>query len=141
MGMNTLPALISRYAEVRRKRLELESQAKEIAVSEELPLQEQILALMAADGVSSLKLDGIGRVVRRSKGHYEIRDSEKLARAMLKNMCVAVQDGRPLTDAMLLQRRVSRDAVETLCEGREPAELEALGLAYVEKDELSITRN
>ena len=116
--MNTLPALISRYIDARRRRLELEAQAQEIAAGEERPLQEQILALMAADGVSSLKLDGIGRVVRRSKGHYEIRDTEKLARVMLKNMCVAVQNGRPITDAMLLQRRVSRDAVETLCDGR-----------------------
>jgi hypothetical protein len=138
--MNTLPVLISRYIEARRQRLELEAQAAEIATERERPLQEQILALMAADGVSSLKLEGIGRVVRRSKGHYEIRDTEKLARVMLKNMCVAVQNGRPLTDAMLLQRRVSRDAVETLCDGREPAALEAIGLAYVEKDELSISR-
>ena len=58
MGMNTLPVLISRYIEARRQRLELEAQAAEIATERERPLQEQILALMAADGGSSLKLEG-----------------------------------------------------------------------------------
>ena len=52
MGMNTLPVLISRYIEARRQRLELEAQAAEIATERERPLQEQILALMAADGVT-----------------------------------------------------------------------------------------
>lgn len=139
--MSTIRELTARYVDVRARRLELEAKAREIQQGEEAELQQMILALMHAEGISSLKFAGLGRVVRRSKGHYEINDIEKVVLAMLKNMATAYREGRPLADALLLQRRISRENLETLCEDMSTKTLADLGVAFVEKEELAVTKN
>lgn len=135
----TIRELIEKYVAARAKRLELEAQAREIAQGEEADLQRMILALMAADGISSLKFAGLGRVVRRNKGHYEIADIEKVSLVMLKEMAKAYREGRPLADALILQRRISRENLESLC--HDEAMLAEAGVAFVEREELAVTKN
>lgn len=135
--MSSLRDLCVQYAEVRGRRTELERQAKELKEGQEADLQEAILAEMSAQGLKSANVEGIGRVVSRDTGYYEITDIDALARQMLAIMVENHKMGRPLSDGLLLQRRVSRENLELALEDNPEANY---GVNFAVKTTLSITK-
>lgn len=112
--MKSITDLVESYIEVRTRRQELEAKANDIKNGEEQELKTLILAEMAAQGMKSVHLEGVGRVTSRVSYHYEIKDMEKLSKCMFKAMATAIENGRPVSDGLLLQRRVSKEALENL---------------------------
>lgn len=134
----SLHSLVSRYAQVRAERLELERKAKELAQGEEAELRKAILLEMSAQGFKSVNIEGVGRVVNKETSHYEIGDIELLARTMFETMLAAAREGRPFSDGLLLQKRISREGIENLTE--QGAALDTMGVSRVTRQDLSITK-
>lgn len=134
-----LTSLASRYVQVRAERLELERKAKEIAQGEEAELRKRILLEMSAQGFKSINIEGIGRIVNKETSHYEIGDIERLARTMFETMLAAAREGRPFSDGLLLQKRISREGIENLTE--QGTALDAMGVSKVTRQDLSVTKS
>ena len=92
---------------------------------------------MSAQGLKSANVEGIGRVVSRDTGYYEITDIDVLDRQMLAIMVENHKMGRPLSDGLLLQRRVSRENLELALEDNPEANY---GVNFAVKTTLSITK-
>ena len=145
-GLNELAA---RLVQVRARRLELESQADEIRNGEEKELTDQIMALMSADGLKSCNIPGVARLATRTTHHYEITDIEALSMTMFKQMILALKSGRNVSDGLMFQRRPSKENIEAYMhdalnlspedEGYNTA-CAGAGIAYVDKDVLSVTK-
>ena len=97
-----------------------------------------------------MNLEGFGRVVRRDTPHYEIQDANALAVAMLRAFVAAAKEKRPMSEGFMLQRRASRDAIETYIHdlsGLGPdddgfdAQCAALGVSRVVRQGISITKS
>lgn len=138
MGM-TLKEMVEEYADLRTKRMELEKQAEEIKKGRESELKNLILLEMSSAGLKTANFEGLGRITSRNKSYYEVQDPEKLAYALLAAMVGAGNEGRPLSDALFLQRRVSSEVFETLLESSN-APMEQYGIAQVTRQELSLTK-
>ena len=137
-----LTSLANEYIAVRTQRLELEKQAKELAHGREAELRQAILLEMSAQGFKSVNLEGVGRVVSKETKHYEIKDIELLARGMFRAMLEAAQAGRPFSDGLLLQKRLSREGLDNLMENSTvDSSLDALGVFQVVRNDLSITKS
>lgn len=101
---------------------------------------------MSASGLKSANIKGVGKVVCRESSHYEITDIEALALAMFRKMVECGQQGRPLSDALLLQARIHRDNLEThVGEAEDDAELERMlssyGVKKASKLDLAVTKS
>lgn len=111
----------------------------------EADLKRSVLIEMGP--AKSVNLEGVGRLVRKNNTRYEIRDIEALAMAMLKVMVANGKAGRPLSDGLLLQQRVSARNLEEvmdaegLDEASEEAYINGAGLARVIEQSLSFTKN
>lgn len=147
--MSGLNELAVRLVQVRARRLELESQADEIRNGEEKELTDQIMALMSADGLKSCNIPGVARLATRTTHHYEITDIEALSMTMFKQMILALKSGRNVSDGLMFQRRPSKENIEAYMhdalnlspedEGYNTA-CAGAGIAYVDKDVLSVTK-
>lgn len=147
--MSGLNELAVRLVQVRARRLELESQADEIRNGEEKELTDQIMALMSADGLKSCNIPGVARLATRTTHHYEITDIEALSMTMFKQMILALKSGRNISDGLMFQRRPSKENIEAYMhdalnlspedEGYNTA-CAGAGIAYVDKDVLSVTK-
>lgn len=147
--MSGLNELAARLVQVRARRLELESQADEIRNGEEKELTDQIMALMSADGLKSCNIPGVARLATRTTHHYEITDIEALSMTMFKQMILALKSGRKISDGLMFQRRPSKENIEAYMhdalnlspedEGYNTA-CAGAGIAYVDKDVLSVTK-
>lgn len=147
--MSGLNELAARLVQVRARRLELESQADEIRNGEEKELTDQIIALMSADGLKSCNIPGVARLATRTTHHYEITDIEALSMTMFKQMILALKSGRKISDGLMFQRRPSKENIEAYMhdalnlspedEGYNTA-CAGAGIAYVDKDVLSVTK-
>lgn len=141
-----LSKLIAEYAAVKAERMALEKKVADLKREKEDVLKQQILLEMAATGIRSMKLEGIGSVVAKSSDHYEIVDLEKLSRFMLQQMVQCAKEGRPLSDGILLQSRISRVNLEEYLGGlidleqADDAALAPYGIKLVSKPDLSITK-
>lgn len=139
--MNSLNELVGAYVEARNQRLELEKEAEGIKKDTEEPLKAQILQVMAVQGLKSANVEGLGRVVCKETSHYEIQNIEALAFQMLKVMVEAAQAGRPVSDGLLLQRRVHRENLDTMLDGNtDEVYLTSLGVKKATKTELSFQK-
>lgn len=143
--MSNLMALSEQYIGVRQERLALEKKAKEIQNGREKDLRELILLEMSSSGLKSANIKGVGKVVCRESSHYEITDIEALALTMFKKMIECGQQGRPLSDALLLQARIHRDNLEThVGELENDTELERMlssyGVKKASKLDLAVTK-
>lgn len=151
--MSNMMAIVASYAQAREEKKKA-NEDWEKWDQEEKRLAELILLEMSSQGIKTANIEGLGRVTRKENYHYEIQDVEALARKMLENMVRAHNEGRPLSDGFLLQRRVHKDNVETLLAdqgvldqdrdltGKDPAEkeLEKFGLKKASKNVLSFTK-
>ncbi len=96
---------------------------------------------MAAQGLKSANVEGLGRVVCRETSHYEINNIEALAFQMLKVMVTSAQEGRPISDGLLLQRRVHRDNLDALLDGNtDEGYLSNFGVKKAIRTDLSFTK-
>lgn len=145
----TIAEIASALAEARSKRQALEREAQEVK-AQETELEQALLAELSAQNVKSVNLEGFGRVVRRDTVHYEIGDANALAVAMLRALVAAAREKRPLSEGFMLQRRASRDAIETYIHdlsGLNPedegfdAQCAALGVNRVVRQGISITKS
>ena len=145
----TIAEIASALADARARRTALEREAQEVK-AQETELEQALLAELSAQNVKSVNLEGFGRVVRRDTPHYEISDANALAVAMLKSLVAAAKEKRPLSEGFMLQRRASRDAIETYVKdlsGLNPeddgfdAQCAAIGVNRVVRQGITITKN
>ncbi|MDR1111257.1 MAG: hypothetical protein LBP92_11330 [Deltaproteobacteria bacterium] len=141
------------YAEARDRRLACERAADRIKAGPEREAKEAILALLAARGAESVRLEGgLGTVSRTYRTTVTLQDAETACRVMLGRMREAVEDGLPLADCLLLQRSPLRKealawaADELENEGRPRDDFEGLadklrllGMGVVKHEDLSYT--
>ena len=135
-----LREMAQQYASLNQLRRKLEKSAEELK-AKEMELKDSILLEMMAQGLSSVKIEGIGHLVSVSKSHYEITDIEALARKMYEIMQECDRTGRGFADALLLQKRISREPLEAYVpDDATDAELAALGVKKAEERSLSVRK-
>lgn len=106
-------SLVERYAELRAQREKLEAAAKEIKAAED-EAKTRLISEMDVQKIPSAKFEGIGRVVLRQNKRYEISDIELFAKAMLQRMVDNAQNGRRLSDGLMLQKRPAKTIIDEL---------------------------
>lgn len=141
--ISNLSSLVSELVDLRTRITGLNNELKELK-SREDDLKRSILLEMG--GAKSIHLEGVGRIVRKEKVHYEIRNQEALAVAILRRMIEQGQKGQPLSEALLLQQRVSSRLLEDtmdamgLDESQQEVYLAEAGLVRVSEPALSLTK-
>lgn len=137
-----LPNLVSQLISTRKARQDVEKKVKEFK-EQEKTLQEAVMLEMASQGLASANLEGLARVVIAEKPHYEIADPEAFALYCMKKMLDSFRKGGMLSDGILLQRRISREAIEDH-NGGDPLsaeECQRAGVRYVVDNTLAIRSN
>ena len=121
----TIAEIASALAEARSKRQALEREAQEVK-AQETELEQALLAELSAQNVKSVNLEGFGRA-----------------------LVAAAREKRPMSEGFMLQRRASRDAIETYIHdlsGLNPedegfdAQCAALGVNRVVRQGITITK-
>lgn len=142
--MDKLNELAKMFVDVRTKRLALEKEANEIKNGAEKLLRYSLLMMLEANGVKSVHVENIGRIVRTEKNFYSIADLEKFAYRMFKSMQKAQEEGRPLSNALLLQKRVHKEALESHMDTLDIEEKDKLaelfGINYITVNDISFTQ-
>lgn len=140
--ITNLSAMVSDLISLRAQLSDLRQREKELK-EQEASLTASILLEMG--GAKSLHLEGLARIARRDTVHYEIRDREKLALAMLASMVDNGEKGMPMSEVIPLQQRVSTKVVnsllETLDNDAQERYLTQAGLVRVETPALSVTKS
>lgn len=143
--MGTLREMAEEFVRVRDSRRALEDEAGKIKNGREKELEQAILLEMTSEGIKTINLEGIGRVTNQARSHWEITDIETLAQQMFKCMLESLKAGRACSDGLLLQRRVSKEQLESFIEKagatNEDAARAAFGVKQVSENSLSITKN
>lgn len=127
-----------------REQLKSLREQQEMLKEKENELKRSILLSM--EGAKSINLEGVGRITRTTKTYYSIANAEKLAVQMFKLMIEAGQKGMPLSEALLLQQRVSKTALDAIMENLEldetqrAAYIAEAGLNEVSEPALSLTK-
>lgn len=136
--MKDLTTLAKKYKELLAQRRELEAQANSIK-QDENDVKQQILALMAADNIKSIKLQDVGYVLAVEKKHLEIRDKELFSQAIMASMINAYKNGRELMDGLIVQARPAKDGLEVFLDesGRQ---LSDCGLVEITVTDLSLRK-
>lgn len=137
-----LVSLVKRYAELREQREKLEAAAKDIKAAED-EAKARLISEMDVQKMPSAKFEGIGRVVLRQNRRYEIADIELFARAMLQQMVDNAQNGRRLSDGLMLQKRPAKTIIDELAaNGSWDADtaFAQRGLAVAENMDITFTR-
>lgn len=138
--MASLKEMTEEYAELRTRRMALEKEADGIKQGREAELKSAILLELSAQGIKTINFDGVGRITSRNKSYYEVQDPDRLAFALLGSLVKAGNEGRPLSDGLFLQRRVSSEVFETLLDEDKNTPMEQYGIAQVTRQELSLTK-
>lgn len=126
--------LVEKFIAVRTKRRELDEQSNNLKLQEN-ELKSQLLEKMQSLQQSSVSYDDLGKVIRTTKRHYEIRDKDLFARAILQSIVEAVQAGGTFYDGLLVQLRPSKDAVDFYLESHPN---DTIGLENVETYDITI---
>lgn len=141
--LSRMTSLVEELLAIREQLKSLREQ-QDILKDKENELKRSILLCM--EGAKSINLEGIGRVTRTTKTYYSIANVEKLAIQIFKLMIEAGQKGMPLSEALLLQQRVSKSALDAIMENMELDENQRLayiaeaGLNEVSEPALSLTK-
>lgn len=126
---------------MRTLRRKLENLANELKQGPEAKYENDIILGMSMLGIKSANYPDLGMVTVRESYHYEITDMEKLSNAMFVQMVKAVKAKHSAQDAVLLQGRISRDALESLVgEDATEEQLAQLGVRKAAKVNVSITK-
>lgn len=98
---------------------------------------------MDVQKIPSAKFEGIGRVVLRQNRRYEIQDIELFARAMLQQMVDNANNGRRLSDGLMLQKRPAKTIIDELA-ANESWDVDTAfaqrGLSVAENMDITFTR-
>lgn len=134
-------SLAESYARIRETREKLEEQAR-LLKEKEAEAKAALITEMSAQGMPSVRFDGLGRFVIKPAVSYEVADIELLARAMLARMVDNGSHGRPLSDGLMLQKRAAKGEIEELIEMGyiDDGKLAELGLGRSERMDLTFTR-
>lgn len=103
-------AAVAEWRAVYRQRLELERLAKQLKDGPEAESKASILMYLDTQGLEGAKVEG-GTIGRRSSTHVEIADTEQLCRFMFQRMIEALQQGKPLSDCLFLQKTAHKGEV------------------------------
>lgn len=103
-GMKELPGWIDRYIEVHEQRAELDDLSKRLKDGPEREAKDAILSIMRSNDMLSAKLPN-GTVSRRISKQIRIKDHEGFCRYMFERMREAYENGRPLVDHLLTEKR------------------------------------
>lgn len=122
-------------------REKLEAQAKLLKEKED-ELKASLINEMSAQGMPSVKFDGLGRFVVKQVASYAISDIDKFSMAMLARMVDNANHGRPLFDGLMLQKRPAKGVIEELMEAgyMKQDDLAGMGLEQTERMDLTFTR-
>ncbi len=136
--MKDLTTLAKKYKELLTERRNLEAQANSIK-QDENDIKQQILALMSADNIKSIKVQDIGYVLAVEKKHLEIRDKELFSQAIMASMINAYKNGRDLMDGLIVQARPAKDGLEVFLDesGRQ---LSDCGLVEITVTDLTLRK-
>lgn len=143
--MATLTEMVTCLKKARENRANLEKQAKGIKEIEN-DLERRILMEMAAQGLKTVHVEGVARVSSKDAYHYELADIEKLSKEMFYGMMKAIEHGRPISDGLLLQQRISKSNLEDILTAKypdgniTPEALDELGIRKVEEKTISLTK-
>lgn len=142
--ITNLAGLVGELIALKARISDLNRTLKDLKEEEE-SLKRSILLSMGT--AKSMTLDGLGRVTRKERSHYEIRDNEAFAYAMFERMLENGKKGLPLGEGLMLQQRASGRAIDEIMDslgldaaGQEEY-LARAGLAKVSETTLSITRS
>lgn len=137
-----LQQLVAQLVETRAVRKAADDVVKRYKEAEK-EITEAVMLEMSAQGIASANIDGIARVAIADKPHYEITDVEAFALYCLKKMVASFQNGGPLSDGILLQRRISREALESHNNGDplSPDECVLAGVRLVVDNTLTVRSN
>ena len=141
--LSRMTSLVEELIANRGQQKSLREQLDELKGQEE-DLKRSILLCM--EGAKSINLEGLGRVTRTTKTYYSISNIEKLAVQMFKLMLENGQRGRPLSEGLLLQQRVSKSALDGIMDSLEldetqrAAYIAEAGLNEVSEPALSLTK-
>jgi len=153
--MKTLAELVLTFQQVRNERLSLQKQADELKTGREEELKVSILNMLAAQGLTSAKIEGVGVAGTRETFVYTIQDPELFAKANFESVLEQAQKGHPFMDGTLYQGRVHREGLEALldrkleqCGPCEPSEAQAMtsqflaqfGVALLPKTDLFLRK-
>lgn len=129
-----LVALRAQLSDLRQKEKDLKAKEQDLVTS----------ILMSMGGAKSLHLEGLARITRKDTAHYEIRDREALAAAILSLMVGHAEKGMPMSEVIPLQMRASTSTINELLEGldtdAQEKYLASAGLARVTAPSLSVTK-
>lgn len=106
-------AAVAQWRDIYKQRLNLESLGKKLKEGPEAELKASILMYLDAQGLKGAKVEG-GTISRKASTRVEISDTEALCRYMFQRMIEALQQGKPLSDCLLLQKAAHKGEVTAL---------------------------
>lgn len=141
-------AAVLRYKEARRQRLELDDLSKKIKEELEEPLKAELLEYLGSQGLQNAKT-AHGTIAQRKNTRVEVLDIETVCSVMLENMLKLRDEGKPLADALLLQKTAHKanvtEVVNEILGNPNPDEEQfnevasRFGMRAVSKIDLSLT--
>lgn len=139
--------LADTLAKVIQLQNQLSEHVKKLEKENVAPLKAQILAFMDKHGMQSFNIPGCGTLARRSTKKMSIDSTEAVCRYMFWAFGEAVKQGKPLADALILQKSPHKGNVTKLIEDWLPenytpeqfeAELAKLGISMMPSVEVGI---
>lgn len=110
--MANINELVAKWRAVVKQRSELDRLSKTLKNGLEADLKAQILMYLAANSLPGIKAE-VGFVTQTQKEHLEIQDLEKFLQKQAALFDEARAKGRPLADALLLQRTPLRSEINS----------------------------
>ena len=104
--------VVEEWRAYRKQRLELDSLSKKIKEGPEAQLRGQILCGLTAINCPELRLSSHGE--HHQQAHLEIENTEAMLRYMFQNMVKCLQENRPLSDALILQKTPLKSGITDL---------------------------
>lgn len=105
--------VVEEWRAYRKQRLELDSLSKKIKEGPEAQLRGQILMWLDSHQLPGAKTQ-FGTVSITNKPHLEIENTEVMLRYMFQNMVKCLQENRPLSDALILQKTPLKSGITDL---------------------------
>jgi len=127
----TIAQVSEHYHQVLDRRRGLEAEAELLKNGLETQLKEQLLRMMAAEGLKSCRLADGGQLVVRSKNQFRITDANVFAKTCLREMAKALKEGRPLVDGLIYQQRAHEGKLKDIFGIDGASERPDLGLTVV----------
>ncbi len=111
MNDNTdITSLVEQWRAVVKQRKALDDLSKQLKNGPEAELRSKILMYMDVQGMNGVKT-ACGTISRTTKNHLEMVDTEAFLRLQLQRMLTCLQEGRPLADALIMQKTPAKSNI------------------------------